>query len=63
MESAFPKNHLGCEGGCLEVLLEALGDDRAGIGGRVGSDDRGREVNGFKRLLGVNTVTALWWTG
>lgn len=63
MGSAFPKNHLGCEGGCLEVLQEPLGEDRAGTTGRMGSDDGGREVSGFKRSLGVNTVSALWWTG
>lgn len=36
MEFAFPKDHLECEGGCLEVLQEPLGDDRAGTGGRGG---------------------------
>lgn len=57
---AFPKDHLECEGGCLEVLQEPLGDDRAGTGGRGGSGDGGRKVNGFKRPWEVNTVSALW---
>lgn len=63
MGSAFPEKHFGSEGGCLEVLQGPLGDDRAGIGGRGDSDKGGREVNGFKRSLGVSTVSALWWTG
>lgn len=44
-----PKHHLGCEGGCLEVLQEPPGYGRAGTGGRGDSGDGGREVNGFKR--------------
>lgn len=60
MGFAFPKNHLGCEGGCLEVLQEPPGDDRAENGERGGSGNGGREVNGFKRSLELNTVSALW---